>query len=253
MENSEFYLGIETSGRCGSIAIHRPGQEKAPIILQRQGRKHAQTLVLEVRNLLKQLQITPQQITGVGVSRGPGSFTGLRIGIAFAKTFGYVTGAPVLGIDTFEAIALSCPPEINETYVISNAQRGDLFVGKYTRVSAQQWQQTEKITLRDIKEFSDALQPGTVVCGPGIDLLEREALPEIRIEEVPLQSLAAQVADITARLLQQETPPPSEVWSLTPFYLRKSAAEEKWDAQHAIQDSDIQKTTVQKSQENESH
>lgn len=251
MENSEFYLGIETSGRSGSIAIHRPGLPNATVSLQRQGRKHAQTLVLEVRNLLEQLQITSRQISGIGVSRGPGSFTGLRIGIAFAKTFGYVTGASVLGIDTFEAIALSCPPEISETYVISNAQRGDLFVGKYVRLSELHWQQTEKITLRDITEFSRALQPGAAVTGPGIDLLERDALAEIRFLDAPSQTLASQVVDITARLLQQQTPPPSEAWSLVPFYLRKSAAEEKWDAQQAIQDSQIHKTAPTESDGNQ--
>lgn len=232
VENSEFYLGIETSGRSGSIAICRPGQEIAPVSLQQQGRKHAQTLVSEVRKLLDQLEIAPHQIAGIGVSRGPGSFTGLRIGITFAKTFGYVTGAPVHGIDTFAAIALSCPTEISETYVISNAQRGDLFVGRYVRNSTGEWQQTVPIHLQDINAFSSALQPGETVCGPGIDLLDQGSLPEIRIEDFPRQTLASQVAELTATLLQQETPPASEVWNLTPFYLRKSAAEEKWDAQH---------------------
>ncbi|QDV16601.1 tRNA threonylcarbamoyladenosine biosynthesis protein TsaB [Gimesia panareensis] len=236
MENSEFYLGIDTSGRSGSIAVHCPGQEFAPVPLQQQGRKHAQTLVSEARKLLDRLQISPRQISGIGVSRGPGSFTGLRIGITFARTFGYVTGAPVLGIDTFEAIALSSPADLQETWVISNAQRGDLFVGKYTRIAARQWQQTRQITLREITEFSAALQPGEAVSGPGIDLLDQNALPEIQIVDTPRNTLAAQVAEITARLLTQPTPPTSEVWSLTPFYLRKSAAEEKWDARNTNQD-----------------
>lgn len=134
MENSQFYLGIETSERSGSIAILSSAQQIVQNKLQQQGRKHAQTLVAEVKKLLNQLELSPDQITGIGVSIGPGSFTGLRIGTTFAKTFGYVTGCPVIGIDTFEAIALNCPPEISETYVISNAQRGDLFVGKYIKI-----------------------------------------------------------------------------------------------------------------------
>lgn len=232
MENSEFYLGIETSGLSGSIAVCSPGQQIIPVALPQQGRKHAQTLVLEVQNLLKQLEITPQQVAGVGVSRGPGSFTGLRIGIAFAKTFGYVTGAPVLGIDTFEAIAQTCPPEIEETWVISNAQRGDLFAGKYTRSNEQCWQQTAEIVIRDATEFVNSLKPGTAICGPGISLLDRDALTELQFKETSLQLLASQVAEITARLLRQNDSPKSETWSLTPVYIRKSAAEEKWDARH---------------------
>ena len=239
MENSEFYLGIETSGLSGSIAVCSQGQQIIPVALPQQGRKHAQTLVLEVQNLLKQLEITPQQVAGVGVSRGPGSFTGLRIGIAFAKTFGYVTGAPVLGIDTFEAIAQTCPPEIKETWVISNAQRGDLFAGKYTRTNEQCWKQTAEIVIRDATEFVNSLKPGTAICGPGISLLDRYALTELQFKETSLQLLASQVAEITARLLRQNDSPKSETWSLTPFYIRKSAAEEKWDARHDLRNRTV--------------
>ncbi len=232
VENSEFYLGIETSGHSGSVAVYRPGQKITQVELSQQGRKHAQTLVAEVKNILERLEMTSRQITAVGVSRGPGSFTGLRIGITFAKTFGYVTGCTVVGIDTFEAIALKSPPQIKETWVISNAQRGDLFVGKYLKTAERHWQQVTDIGLRSIEEFSDSLEPGDTVSGPGITLLPENLQsdpcllqPEFHIPQ------AAEIAEITARIMQENQPPRNEVWDLTPFYLRKSAAEEKWDAQ----------------------
>lgn len=239
MENSQFYLGIETSGRCGSVAIFNSEQQIVQLNLQQQGRKHAQTLVAEVKKLLNQLKITPNQITGIGVSRGPGSFTGLRIGITFAKTFGYITGCPVLGIDTFEAVALNCPPEINHTYVISNAQRGDLFVGKYCKVSDNQWKKTAEITVQEITEFCDSLQPGDTINGSGIELLDFSSRVDFRVLDQTHQNpVAAKIALITARILQKKQPEQfdsiDETWNLTPFYLRKSAAEEKWDASQQL-------------------
>ncbi|MFH1300135.1 MAG: tRNA (adenosine(37)-N6)-threonylcarbamoyltransferase complex dimerization subunit type 1 TsaB [Planctomycetota bacterium] len=239
MENSQFYLGVETSGRCGSIAISDTQQQMVQIDLQQQGRKHAQTLVSEVKNLLNQLKLAPNQITGIGVSRGPGSFTGLRIGTAFAKTFGYVTGCPVLGVDTFEAIALNCPPEISETYVISNAQRGDLFVGKYLKISDNQWERTSEICLWEITDFCHSLKPGDTINGPGIELLDTPSLFDYRLLEPEFRNpVAAKISVITARILQNSPSADhaalSEVWDLTPFYLRKSAAEEKWDATRQI-------------------
>lgn len=239
MENPQFYLGIESSGRYGSIAIYSGQQNIAQIELQQQGRKHAQTLVSEVKNLLDQLKIAPDQITGVGVSRGPGSFTGLRIGTTFAKTFGYVTGCPVLGIDTFEAIALNCPPGVNETYVISNAQRGDLFVGKYVRISDHHWQRVDEIGLKEISEFCHSLKVGDTINGPGIDLLEPYPLVECRLLDPEFRSPhAAKVSIITANLLQKcsdgDYRSLNEVWNLAPFYLRKSSAEEKWDARQQL-------------------
>ncbi|QDV50593.1 tRNA (adenosine(37)-N6)-threonylcarbamoyltransferase complex dimerization subunit type 1 TsaB [Gimesia fumaroli] len=240
MENSQFYLGVETSGHSGSVAIHGPQHQIVQVDLQQQGRKHAQTLVAEVKKLLDQLDLSPSQITGIGVSRGPGSFTGLRIGTTFAKTFGYVTGCPVLGIDSFEAIALNCPPEIQETYVISNAQRGDLFVGKYTRISDSQWQQISEIGLCEIDDFCRLLNPGETISGPGVTLLDASSFSDVRLLE-PEYRLpeAAKISLITARILQNCLPKQheilSETWNLTPFYLRKSAAEEKWDAQQKDQ------------------
>lgn len=237
MENPQFYLGIETSGHRGTIAVYRPQQQIVQIDLQQQGRKHAQTLVAEAKKLLDELQISPSQITGIGVSRGPGSFTGLRIGTTFAKTFGYVTSCPVLGIDTFEVIALNCPPEIQETYVISNAQRGDLFVGKYVKISDNQWQQTSEISLHEITDFCRSLTPGEAISGPGIELLETAFLSDVQLLEPEYRfPVAAKIAEITGRILQNSLPEQheslNETWNLTPFYLRKSAAEEKWDAQH---------------------
>ncbi|MFK7777616.1 MAG: tRNA (adenosine(37)-N6)-threonylcarbamoyltransferase complex dimerization subunit type 1 TsaB [Gimesia sp.] len=239
MENSQFYLGIETSGRYGSIAIYSGQQIIAQIELQKQGKRHAQTLVSEVKKLLDQLKITPNQITAVGVSRGPGSFTGLRIGTTFAKTFGYVTGCPILGIDTFEAIALNCPSEVSETYVISNAQRGDLFVGKYVKSSDNRWQITDEIRVREITEFCRSLEVGNTINGPGIDLLESSSLIECRLLDPEFrQPDAAKVSIITANILQKcqsdDKDSLNEVWDLTPFYLRKSSAEEKWDAKQQL-------------------
>tara|TARA_R110002095_G_scaffold207151_1_gene191870 strand:+ start:55766 stop:56494 length:729 start_codon:yes stop_codon:yes gene_type:complete len=240
VEYPQFYLGIETSGHSGSIAFYGPQQQIVQVNLQQQGRKHAQTLVAEVKKLLDQLNLSPGQISGIGVSRGPGSFTGLRIGTTFAKTFGYVTGCPVLGIDTFEAIALNCPPEIQETYVISNAQRGDLFVGKYLKISDNQWQQTSEVGLCEMTDFCRSLAPGSTITGPGIELLETSLLNTVRLLESEQRlPVAAKISEITARILQNNLPEQheslNEVWSLTPFYLRKSAAEEKWDAQRQNQ------------------
>ncbi|QDT97882.1 tRNA (adenosine(37)-N6)-threonylcarbamoyltransferase complex dimerization subunit type 1 TsaB [Gimesia aquarii] len=235
MEISQFYLGIETSERSGSIAILSSAQQIVQNKLQQQGRKHAQTLVAEVKKLLNQLELSPDQITGIGVSIGPGSFTGLRIGATFAKTFGYVTGCPVIGIDTFEAIALNCPPEISETYVISNAQRGDLFVGKYVKISEYQWQRSSEIALWEIDRFCHSLKPRDTINGPGIELLQTSLLPECRILQPEYRNpTASKISLITAQILQKSQPAEyaslNEVWDLTPFYLRKSAAEEKWDA-----------------------
>ena len=82
-------LAIETSGFEGSIALSENSDVLAQRELARAGRRHAQTLVLEVAELLESHSLQPDQIDVVAVSHGPGSFTGLRVGVVFAKTFAW--------------------------------------------------------------------------------------------------------------------------------------------------------------------
>ena len=98
-------LGIDTSGLEGSVALVRDGNCLAETSLNQLGRRHAQSLILEIGTLLEKHECTPRDVDVVAVSRGPGSFTGLRVGMVCAKTFAYATGCKFIAVDTFAAIA----------------------------------------------------------------------------------------------------------------------------------------------------
>ena len=73
--------------------------------------------------LLKQVGWRPDDVQLVAVSVGPGSFTGLRVGVTAAKVFAYAVGAEVLGVDTLEAIAAASPDDVAEVSAVIDAQR----------------------------------------------------------------------------------------------------------------------------------
>lgn len=129
-----YVLGIETSGLEGSIALLRDHECLGELWLNQHGRRHAQSLVFEIGELLQQHGLKPPDVDLVSVSRGPGSFTGLRVGMVCAKTFAYATGSRFISIDTFMAIANNVPSTINRVHVIEDAQREDLFAAEYVRV-----------------------------------------------------------------------------------------------------------------------
>ncbi|MFN5976898.1 MAG: tRNA (adenosine(37)-N6)-threonylcarbamoyltransferase complex dimerization subunit type 1 TsaB, partial [Planctomyces sp.] len=79
-------LAVETSGMTGSLALSADGQLLSERVLESEGRRHAQTLVSEVGLLLSGQGLTVGDLSAVAVSIGPGSFTGLRVGLVFAKT-----------------------------------------------------------------------------------------------------------------------------------------------------------------------
>jgi len=139
---------LDTSGFSGSVALIDGPRVVAELALDA-NRRSAQTLAPAIAQLLARMQTNPRQIGLVATTIGPGSFTGLRIGVTTAKTFAYAVGAAVLGIGTLEAIAHGVPGEIlagqpREIHAVLNAQRRELFVGRFqaTRRLLARWRAT---------------------------------------------------------------------------------------------------------------
>src|SRR5208337_2248427 len=101
-------LALETSELTGSVAVAADGKVLAELQLDPQQRS-AQWLAPAIRSLLERVGWQPREIGLIAVTIGPGSFTGLRVGVATAKILAYATGAQVLGIGTLEAIATAAP------------------------------------------------------------------------------------------------------------------------------------------------
>ena len=100
-------LALDTAFSACSVAL---ASKSGKLVADRhvlQNRGQAETLVPMVAEVLKEAGATPGDITRIIVTRGPGTFAGVRVGVAFARTFALATGAPVLGLTSFEALAAS--------------------------------------------------------------------------------------------------------------------------------------------------
>src|SRR5689334_18531380 len=100
---SEVWLILETSGRSARIGLARGGAVVRSASLD-ETRRHARDLAATVDSLLKAESLHPKDLTGVMVGRGPGSYTGLRVGLTSAKALAYATGCKLIAVDTFAAI-----------------------------------------------------------------------------------------------------------------------------------------------------
>ncbi|NOX56260.1 MAG: tRNA (adenosine(37)-N6)-threonylcarbamoyltransferase complex dimerization subunit type 1 TsaB [Planctomycetes bacterium] len=233
-------LGIETSSRAASVALLRDDQLLDERSLEDRGKRHGQTLVAEAARLFRTQGIKPQQCDLVAVSIGPGSFTGLRIGVVFAKTFAYAVGCPVAAVDTFLCVAETAPAEVSELFVIGDAQRQQLFVGRYERRTddrglAGVWRRVGELQICDAETWGTGRSSTDVVTGPGLERFA--ALLAHRCRLLPPEfwhPTAGAVAQIGRRLA--EAGQTADLWTLQPLYVRKSAAEEKWEAQHGSAD-----------------
>ncbi|HEX6984119.1 MAG TPA: tRNA (adenosine(37)-N6)-threonylcarbamoyltransferase complex dimerization subunit type 1 TsaB, partial [Planctomycetaceae bacterium] len=159
-------LGIETSGPVGSVALRRGGRCVEERFLPELGRRHAQSLVPEVAAFLARHGVAAADVDAVAVSVGPGSFTGLRVGVTFAKTFAYAAGAELAAVETFRAIAENAPAA-GTVAVVADAQRGGLMLGLYDRDAAGASVRRGEIRLVAAEELPRLVPPAALLTGPG--------------------------------------------------------------------------------------
>lgn len=225
-------LGIETSGLEGLIALCRDGELLAEVFLDRARRRHAQTLVSEVQALLRQHEIKPAQIDIVATSIGPGSFTGLRVGVVFAKTFCFATGCRLVAVDTLLAAAAAAPDDVTEVSAVADAMREELFVGRYQRATNGHWQRVGPIIIQGndawLQSIAADASPHFAVTGPGLVKLSESVPTNVRVFDQSAWTPRASNLCVLAEQLAAQNEFADPI-SLEPFYLRKSAAEEKLD------------------------
>ncbi|MGD9854880.1 MAG: tRNA (adenosine(37)-N6)-threonylcarbamoyltransferase complex dimerization subunit type 1 TsaB [Planctomycetaceae bacterium] len=221
-------VGIETSCREGSVALLDDDKLVVERSLSHAGRQHARTLVHELQQMLAESGVAPRLCDVIAVSRGPGSFTGLRVGVACAKTWGFATGCAVIGVDTFEAVAQRAPSDLCEIDVIADAQRGDLYLGRYRRRVDTVWERQGEVGIVPADDWLYELRTDRTVTGPAVENLRSRLTANIgRLPEELRFPTASGVARIGKRTA--ETGSIANLWSLEPLYLRRSSAEEKAD------------------------
>jgi len=219
---------LETSARQGSVAALSADGVLAQRALATDQRS-AQSLIPAIFELLAEVDWQPSQIQLIAVTKGPGSFTGLRVGVTAAKTLAYATGAELIGVDTLSTIASQIPEPIRTggtCHVTLDAQRGQLFAGAF-EWDEQGWpRRTSEIAIVDRDRWLGHLTTGCVVTGPGLQAIA-DRLPDAVVATPPShwEAQAIGVGRLARRLYQQGRR--DDPWSMTPEYVRRSAAEER--------------------------
>lgn len=222
------FLAIDTSHSTGSVAALAEGKLLAEREL-RPGLGTAQSLAPGLKEILAEIGWSPRDVQVVAVTIGPGSFTGLRVGLATAKTFAYSVGAEILGIDTLEALAAAAPDYVATLSVAVDAQRGDVVAGTFTRGSDGWFLPAGPQQLLESDAWLRDLAPGTFVTGPVLrKLVDRLPAGMTALDPQFWLPRAGAVGRLAVR--HYAAGQRDDLWNLLPRYYRPSAAEEKWEA-----------------------
>lgn len=225
----ESWLILETSGRGARVGLARDGVLRHAAELDA-ARRHAREMIPTVERMLAAEALKPTDLTGVMASRGPGSYTGLRVGLATAKALAYATDRQLRAVDTFAAIAEQAPAEAVFLSVIADALQGQVYAQHFAR-RHDGWRAESPLRIATVGEFAAGLTGGEWLSGPGVAAYDGQ-LPTAnpRVAEADREPRVESVLRVGLRLAPLSK---AELFALEPLYLRGSSAEEKANATRA--------------------
>ena len=221
-------LAFETSAKAGSVALYEEGKLLGEFY-QNTGLTHSQTVMVMAEALLKSCGKTVSDLTGVAVAAGPGSFTGVRIGVAAAKGLAWGAELPCYGVSTLEAMALQLGVHNGFVLPVMDARRSQVYnalflaeEGKLTRLT-----EDRAISLEDLGEELKKLEKPVFLIGDGSFLCYHTLKDTVKTLVMPpehrMHQRGAGVA--LAAELAIAKGDPGNGGELTPNYLRLSQAE----------------------------
>jgi tRNA threonylcarbamoyladenosine biosynthesis protein TsaB len=210
-------LGLETATATCATALWQEGALLGEMRFK-QKKVHAEILSGMVEKVMAQCQVTYRNLDGIAVSIGPGSFTGLRIGMAMAKGLAFAQNIDVVGIHTPDAIASNIVPDETEIIVVMPSRKGEVYAAKYISLDGA-YQREGQISAIEITRLVEWAGGAKLVAGPGMDALIKGGLAAFTcLPEHYWEIGAAPVARLGARRLLAEVP--DDLATLEPDYIK---------------------------------
>ena len=222
-------LGIDTATMISGIGMVQDGEILADFRYDVK-LTHSEVLLSHIEKLLKMLKLKLQDLDGFSVSIGPGSFTGLRIGLATVKGLGFASGKPVASIPTLDALAFLSRGERYPLVPLLDAKKKQVYAAVYETQNKKIIRKTSYFVI-DPSELKQKIPPEVVFTGPGIKVCQSELKNLMGKKahflrgEKTMPSGAAVAYMGWEKLKQGEK---EDLFLLEPIYVRKSEAELKF-------------------------
>lgn len=219
-------LGIDTSGYTNAVGVTDGKQVLADFIFEARN-DSLEKIVANIDFVLKEANLALEDIQGFGVGLGPGSWTGIRVGVTVAKILAYSTNKPVSGVPTLEVLAYNARNIPGIICPIINAGAGDTVYAAFYHARDGTVSRIGEYYVGDIQGLSEMVKEPTVFVGTESQSychLISQALnsPNIALEAVEGVPRGATVALLSAIRLERDEN--DDVLSLAPLYLKESTA-----------------------------
>jgi len=228
-------LGIDTSTSCGAVGLIDDGEVLSDYLLNISV-THAERLLGAIGLVLREARCSIGDVDGWALSLGPGSFTGLRIGVSTVKGLAFATGKPVAGVSTLDALASQVSPTPYLICPILDARKKEVYTAFYRYGEGNiLGRQSDDQALRP-EDLVKKIKKQTIFLGDGVrtyrDFL-LHSLPSLAIFPVAPVHVprGSTVAKLGLDLLKKEEH--LNISTFSPIYIRPSEAEIKWQETHS--------------------
>ena len=225
-------LGIDTSSMAASVAVIEDNKLICEYTINTK-KTHSQKLMPMIENMLGLSDLNVREIDAIAVCEWPGSFTGLRIGMATAKAIAHVNDIPVIGVNSLEALAANMNLCDKKICSILDAQRNQVYTGRY-QYEGTKLVEIKEIGIQQIDELLEELaQSGEqwILVGEAVYKYE-DKIREISNIEIPAASnnvtKAGSLCSV-AKVKFDEGKDIFDCYTVNPLYIRKSQAEEQYE------------------------
>ncbi len=219
-------LAIDTATACCSVAVRVDGETAAELSTVSR-RTHSVHLMALIREALTLAEMDLSRLDGLAVAVGPGSFTGLRIGISTVKGLAFAAGKSCVGVSSLEALAYACLPWPAPICALMDARKGEVYAGIF-RGKGERWERIGAERVLPPEALLRTIEGPHLFVGDAVPVYAdriREILGDLAIwapaeRHYPKASIVARLA--VGRLGETD---PAGIAGLVPHYLRASDAE----------------------------
>jgi tRNA threonylcarbamoyladenosine biosynthesis protein TsaB len=216
-------LGIDTSGYANALGIVEDGSILAELNYAAMS-DSIEKITLNIDEVLKKANLKLSDIEGIGVGLGPGSWTGIRIGVTVGKMLAFSLNKPTAGIPTLEALAYNAREKVRPVFAIIDVGAGNtVYAGKY-QVEADNITRNGEYYVGDIEGLAVLVTEPVVFAGvkAGEYAWAVEKKAEINVTAIETSPSGASVAILAERRLSRGEG--NDVLSIAPLYLKESTA-----------------------------
>jgi tRNA threonylcarbamoyladenosine biosynthesis protein TsaB len=220
-------LLLETSGSSGIVALGFGTTIVAHRVLEI-AKRHVSDMAPAIAEMLKECGWEAKNLDAIATGIGPGSYTGLRIGLMSARTLAMMTGSRLLGISTFEILAQHCLEAGHaKVEIIADAQQDKIYAQRFENNNSQLVSESE-LKIVSTAEWLANRDISFAIAGPGVTKVQplTQAKEGMVVEQSGNINKESFLALALKKLFSHHSDDPL---SLQPLYLRRSSAEEQWD------------------------